>query len=68
MSDPRMRSVPALDSTALNALKDLVDTCEKKGITIVFSHVNEQPMNVMKKAGLSSLLGKNISVQISLLH
>ena len=43
-----MRSVPALDSTALNALKDLVDTCEKKGITIVFSHVNEQPMKVMK--------------------
>ena len=50
-----MRSVPALDSTALNALKDLVDTCEKKGITIVFSHVNEQPMKVMKKAGFIEL-------------
>lgn len=54
----RMRSVPALDSTALNALKDLVDTCEKKGITIVFSHVNEQPMKVMKKAGFIELVGK----------
>ena len=54
----RMRSVPALDSTALNALKDLVDTCEKKGITIVFSHVNEQPMKVMNKAGFIELVGK----------
>ena len=54
----RMRSVPALDSTALNALKDLVDTCEKKGITILFSHVNEQPMKVMKKAGFIELVGK----------
>ena len=50
--------VPALDSTALNALKDLVDTGEKKGITIVFSHVNEQPMKVMKKAGFIELVGK----------
>lgn len=54
----RMRSVPALDSTALNALKDLVTTCEKKGITIVFSHVNEQPMKVMKKAEFIKLVGE----------
>ena len=54
----RMRSVPALDSTALNALKDLVQVCESKGITIVFSHVNDQPMKVMKKAGFIELVGK----------
>lgn len=54
----RMRSVPALDSTALNALKDLVQVCKSKGITIVFSHVNDQPMKVMKKAGFIELVGK----------
>lgn len=54
----RMRSVPALDSTALNALKDLVQVCESKGITIVFSHVNDQPMRVMEKAGFIELVGK----------
>ena len=54
----RMRSVPALDSTALNALKDLVQVCESKGITIVFSHVNDQPMKVMEKAGFIELVGK----------
>ena len=53
----RMRSVPALDSTALNALKNLVIVCERKGITLVFSHVNEQPMRVMKKAGFPELVG-----------
>ena len=54
----RMRSVPALDSTALNALKDLVQVCKSKGITIVFSHVNDQPMKVMKKAGFIELVGE----------
>ncbi|WP_337741751.1 SulP family inorganic anion transporter [Holdemanella biformis] len=54
----RMRSVPALDSTALNALKDLVQVCKSKGITVVFSHVNDQPMKVMEKAGFIELVGE----------
>lgn len=62
----RMRSVPALDSTALNALKDLVQVCKSKGITIVFSHVNDQPMKVMEKAGFIELVGKeNFQLNIS---
>lgn len=54
----RMRGVPALDSTAMNALQNLVKTCESKGITLVFPHVNEQPMHVMEKAGFVELVGK----------
>lgn len=54
----RMRAVPALDSTAMNALTALTNTCESKGVTIVFSHVNEQPMKVMKKAGFVALAGE----------
>ncbi len=54
----RMRAVPALDSTAMNALAALTKTCESKGVTIVFSHVNEQPMKVMKKAGFVALAGE----------
>ena len=54
----RMRAVPALDSTAMNALTALTKTCESKGVTIVFSHVNEQPMKVMKKAGFVALAGE----------
>ncbi len=54
----RMRSVPALDSTALNALQNLTKVCESKGITLVFSHVNEQPMKVMVKSSFVDLVGK----------
>ena len=62
----RMRSVPALDSTAMNALQNLVKICESKGITLVFSHVNEQPMRVMQKAGFVELVGKeNFQASIS---
>ena len=62
----RMRSVPALDSTAMNALQNLVKICESKGITLVFSHVNEQPMRVMQKAGFVELVGKeNFQANIS---
>ena len=55
----RMRSVPALDSTALNALQNLTKVCESKGITLVFSHVNEQHMKVMVKSGFVDLVGKD---------
>ena len=54
----RMRSVTALDSTAMNALIDLTEVCEARGITVVFSHVNEQPMKVMDKAGFTKRVGK----------
>ena len=62
----RMRSVPALDSTAMNALQNLVKYCEAKGITPIFSHVNEQPMHVMEKSGFVELVGKgNFCANIS---
>lgn len=53
----RMTGVPALDSTALNVLQNLATFCQSKGITVIFSHVNEQPMKVMKKAGFTELIG-----------
>ncbi len=55
----RMRSVPALDSTAMNAIEHLYERCQKKGITLVLSHVNEQPLHAMKKAGFVKLVGEN---------
>ena len=53
----RMRGVPAIDSTAMNALKSLLERCEKKNITLIMSHVNEQPMKAMKKAGFYTAVG-----------
>lgn len=54
----RMRSVPAIDVTALNALESLCDRCHDKGVRVVFSHVNEQPYHAMEKAGLIERIGK----------
>ncbi len=54
----RMRSVPALDSTAMNGLVNLHTRCQKRGITMILSHVNEQPMHAMKKAGFDKLVGE----------
>lgn len=55
----RMRSVPAMDITALNGLRRLYGECRDKEIRILFSHVNEQPMSVFKKSGLYDLVGED---------
>lgn len=54
----RMRGVPALDATAMRSLEALSDRCEKRGITLIFSHVNEQPMRTMVKDGFIDKVGK----------
>jgi len=53
----RMRSVPAMDATALNSLKKLNGRCRKAHVTMILSHVNEQPMSVMTKSGFDREIG-----------
>ncbi|MBE6785979.1 MAG: STAS domain-containing protein [Ruminococcaceae bacterium] len=53
----RMRGVPAIDSTAMNSLAALYERCEKKNITLILSHVNEQPLKAMKKSGFYKTVG-----------
>ena len=55
----RMRSVPAIDASAMKSLHELADRAKKKNITLIFSHVNEQPMHVMEKDGFVELIGKD---------
>ncbi len=54
----RMRAVPSLDSTALDALEHLYKKCQKRGVRLILSHVNEQPLQVMQKAGFFALVGE----------
>lgn len=54
----RMRSVPAIDASAMKSLRDLSERAKKKGITLVFSHVNEQPLSVMRKDGFVESIGE----------
>lgn len=54
----RMRSVPAIDASAMKSLRELAHRAKKKKITLIFSHVNEQPMSVMAKDGFITYLGE----------
>lgn len=54
----RMRSVPAMDVNALHSLNHVLKACRKKHITLVLSHVQEQPLRMMQKAGFDKKLGE----------
>ncbi len=53
----RMRNVPAIDSAGVETLSEIVRACRKHKIQVVFSHVNEQPMHALEKAGLTADVG-----------
>ena len=54
----RMRNVPAIDAAGVEALMGIVKRCEKNDVKVIFSHVNEQPMHAMEKAGFIEHVGK----------
>ncbi len=54
----RMRSVPAIDVTAMNALDELYERFRENGVTLILSHVNDQPLRVMEKAGFIEKVGR----------
>ena len=62
----RMRSVPAIDATGLHSLETIVKLCEKQDKTLIFSHVNDQPMKTLEKAGLLDkiMLADNIDAAL----
>ena len=55
----RMRGVPAMDVTALRSLKKIHATCKKRGVTLLLSHVQEQPYAMMAKAGFVQEIGED---------
>lgn len=54
----RMRGVPAVDATAMHSLEQLLERCEKHGVQMVLSHVNEQPFHTMEKDGFVEKVGR----------
>lgn len=61
----RMRSVSAIDATAMHSLEELYEKCKKNNIQMILSHVNEQPLHVMQKAGFDKKVGEeNFCVHI----
>lgn len=54
----RMRNVPAIDAAGVEVLMEIVKRCRRHKVNVIFSHVNEQPMGVMRRAGLTELVGE----------
>jgi len=54
----RMRDVPTIDATATRNLFSILEICRSRGITLLISHANEQPMKVMRKAGFVASVGE----------
>ena len=54
----RMRNVPAMDISGLEALEETLEICQKRGMTLILSHVNKQPYHVMEKAGFVEKVGQ----------
>ena len=61
----RMRNVPVMDISGVEALEEILETCKKRNLTLILSHVNEQPYHAMEKAGFVEKIGaKNICENI----
>src|SRR5438105_6131012 len=48
----RLRHVPAIDSTGLHALRELVQRSKNEGILVILSDVHAQPVVALERSGL----------------
>lgn len=55
----RMSKVPSIDATAMKNFEILYNACKAKGVAMVLSHVNEQPLKVITRSGLLAKLGQD---------
>ena len=55
----RMRHVPAIDSTAMHALKDLVRRTRADGTLVMLSDVHSQPLVALERSGLLAEIGED---------
>jgi sulfate permease, SulP family len=54
----RLRNVPAIDSTALHALTDVVTRSRRDGTLVLLSDVHAQPMVVLGRSALLEQIGE----------
>jgi len=52
-----MRSVPFIDSTGINVLRDLVRRTQADGTAVIIAEAQEQPRQVFDRSGLVDLIG-----------
>lgn len=54
----RMRDVPMLDGSGTKNISSIYEECRKNDRILLLSHVNEQPMRVLRRAGLVKEIGE----------
>jgi SulP family sulfate permease len=55
----RMRNVPAIDSTAIHALRDLIRRTRRDGTVVLLSDVQPQPLLALGRSELLSEIGED---------
>jgi SulP family sulfate permease len=61
----RMRNVPAIDSTGLHVLEEVLRDSRKEGTEVIFSGVHAQPLMAFDNSGLLKKIGeKNVHANI----
>lgn len=58
----RMKHVPVLDITGMNALKDFHNRCLREETQLILSEVQQEPAELLQKFGLGSLIQKEIEI------
>ena len=59
----RMRTVLAMDSTALDVLERLYVKMKTKGITMMITGAHSQPLHMMQKSGFLDKIGDEFVVE-----
>lgn len=54
----RASNMTLLDIEAIRNLEKMVEQCKKNGVTVVVSHVKDQPLRAMQKVGLIDKIGQ----------
>ena len=54
----RASNMTLLDIEAIRNLEKMVEQCKKNGVTIVISHIKDQPLRAMQKVGLIDKIGQ----------
>ena len=54
----RMRQVPLIDASGVHSLQGLIDRCRRKGIVLIVSGLQAQPLQVIRRMGIADRPGE----------
>ena len=53
----RLGHVPFIDASGAHALEEFINRCRLRGAQVILTHVQSQPLNVLKAMGIAGQLG-----------